>query len=135
MTSTPPDVRRSVPRTDTVLADPAVAAAVARLGRDRVRSAVTQAQQQVRDGSLVPAEVVTAVLATLPTGASSLRPVLNATGAVLHTNLGRAVLSGAAVDAVVDAAGATDVEFDLATGARARRGRGTRSRPPRTSWW
>ncbi len=125
VTPTPPDVRRSVPRTDAVLADPAVVAVLARLGRDRVRSAVTAAQQQVRDGSLAPTGVVPAVLAALPTGTSSLRPVLNATGAVLHTNLGRAVLSSAAVDAVVDAAGATDVEYDLATGARARRGRGT----------
>ncbi len=125
VTATPPDVRRSVPRTDSVLADPAVGDAVVRLGRDRVRTAVTAVQQQVRDGLLAPGAVVPAVLALLPEGASSLRPVLNATGAVLHTNLGRAVLSRAAVDAVVDAAGATDVEYDLATGARARRGRGT----------
>ncbi|MGV0798857.1 L-seryl-tRNA(Sec) selenium transferase, partial [Mycolicibacterium elephantis] len=56
--------------------------------------------------------------------AASLRPVINATGVVVHTNLGRAPLSQAAVDAMVTAAGATDVEFDLETGRRARRGRG-----------
>jgi L-seryl-tRNA(Ser) seleniumtransferase len=50
--------------------------------------------------------------------------VLNATGVVVHTNLGRAPLSSAALDAVVAAGGSTDVEFDLATGQRARRGRG-----------
>ena len=60
----------------------------------------------------------------LPAKAASTRPVINATGVVLHTNLGRAPLSHAAVEALVDAAGATDVEFDLVTGARARRGRG-----------
>jgi L-seryl-tRNA(Ser) seleniumtransferase len=49
--------------------------------------------------------------------------VLNATGVVLHTNLGRAALSPAAVAAVAAAAGHTDVELDLRTGARARRGR------------
>ena len=43
----------------------------------------------------------------------------------MHTNLGRAPLSDAAVDAVVTAAGATDVELDLATGRRGHRGRGT----------
>jgi L-seryl-tRNA(Ser) seleniumtransferase len=43
---------------------------------------------------------------------------------VLHTNLGRAVLSDAAAEALVVAGGATDVELDLATGRRARRGRG-----------
>jgi L-seryl-tRNA(Ser) seleniumtransferase len=42
----------------------------------------------------------------------------------VHTNLGRAPLSAAAVDAIVAASGHTDVELDLATGARARRGRG-----------
>ena len=50
--------------------------------------------------------------------------MINATGVVVHTNLGRAPLSRAAVEAVVTASGATDVEFDLATGRRARRGRG-----------
>jgi L-seryl-tRNA(Ser) seleniumtransferase len=50
--------------------------------------------------------------------------VVNATGVVVHTNLGRAPLSAAAVDAVVAAGGTTDVEFDLVTGSRARRGRG-----------
>jgi len=60
----------------------------------------------------------------LPATASSLRAVVNATGVVVHTNLGRAPLSAAALDAVAAAGGATDVEFDLATGRRARRGRG-----------
>jgi L-seryl-tRNA(Ser) seleniumtransferase len=44
---------------------------------------------------------------------------------VLHTNLGRAALSPAAREAVVAAAGHTDVELDLATGRRAKRGRDT----------
>ena len=51
--------------------------------------------------------------------------MLNATGVVVHTNLGRAPLSAAAVEALAAAAGYADVEYDLATGARARRGRGT----------
>jgi L-seryl-tRNA(Ser) seleniumtransferase len=50
--------------------------------------------------------------------------VINATGVVVHTNLGRAPLSRAAVDAVVTAAGHTDVELDLLTGRRGPRGRG-----------
>ncbi len=114
-----------MPRTDAVLADPALAEPAERLGRQLVRAAVVRAQQRVRTGDVpgsVPA-VVAAVLADLPASASSLRPVLNATGVLLHTNLGRAALSPAAVRAVVDAAGTTDVELDLATGRRARRGR------------
>ncbi|QFZ24663.1 L-seryl-tRNA(Sec) selenium transferase [Saccharothrix syringae] len=113
-----------MPRTDLVLADPRLAPAVEALGRDLVKSAVVAAQQRAREGLIAPTGVVDAVLAALPAGASSLQPVLNATGVVVHTNLGRAPLSAAAVAAVVDAAGCTDVEFDLATGKRARRGRG-----------
>ncbi|GAA3463049.1 L-seryl-tRNA(Ser) seleniumtransferase [Saccharothrix longispora] len=118
------DPRRAIPRTDLVLADPRLAPAVAALGRSLVKTAVAEAQQRVREGLVAPTGVVDDVLAALPPGASSLRPVLNATGVVVHTNLGRAPLSRAAVAAVTDAAGCTDVEFDLATGARAKRGRG-----------
>lgn len=118
------DPRRAIPRTDAVLAEPRVAAAVAALGRAVVKAAVVEAQRRAREGLLAPAEVVDAVLRALPRAASSLRPVINATGVVVHTNLGRAPLSEAAARAVADAAGCTDVEFDLATGKRARRGRG-----------
>ncbi len=118
------DFRRQVPRTDVVLADPAVAAAVEKLGRLQVKRAVSAAQQRVREGDLAPAGVVADVLAALPDTATSLRPVLNATGVLLHTNLGRAPLSAAAIDALSAAAGTTDVELDLGTGGRGRRGAG-----------
>jgi L-seryl-tRNA(Ser) seleniumtransferase len=121
------DPRRSVPRTDAVLAEPRVAAAAARLGRELVRGAVQAAQQRVRDGDLRPDDVVPAVLAALPGTASSLRPVLNATGVLVHTNLGRAPLSAAAVEAVAAASGTTDVELDLRTGRRGPRGEGALS--------
>ena len=120
-----PDHRRTVPRTDAVLADPQVVAAVRTLGRDVVKDVVRGVQQRVRSGEAPAEDVVGLVLAGLPAAGTTLRRVLNATGAVLHTNLGRAQLSDAAVQAVVAAAGATDVEMDLATGRRARRGRGT----------
>ncbi|MFC5053380.1 L-seryl-tRNA(Sec) selenium transferase [Saccharothrix xinjiangensis] len=113
-----------MPRTDHVLADPRLAPAVAALGRVLVKTAVVEAQQRAREGLIAPASVVDAVLTALPSGASSLRPVVNATGVVVHTNLGRAPLSAAAVAAITDAAGCTDVEFDLVGGERARRGRG-----------
>ena len=60
----------------------------------------------------------------LPPTAATLTPVINATGVLVHTNLGRAPLSAAARDAVRAAAGCTDVEFDLASGRRGRRGAG-----------
>jgi L-seryl-tRNA(Ser) seleniumtransferase len=117
------DPRRGVPRTDAVLADPRLRAAVGRLGRSTVKAAVIAAQERARRGEIPPARVADAAVAALPERAASLRPVINATGVVVHTNLGRAPLSGAAVEAVVAATGYTDVELDLATGRRARRGR------------
>jgi L-seryl-tRNA(Ser) seleniumtransferase len=113
-----------VPRTDVVLADPRLVAAEERLGRTVVKDAVAQAQRRVRQGGLDPEEVADAAVAALPPYAASLRAVINMTGVLVHTNLGRAPLSAAATEAAVAAAGFTDVEFDLDTGARARRGRG-----------
>ena len=116
------DPRRAVPRTDTVLADPRLEDAARRLGRERVKAAVTDSLESVRRQALAPEAVVEAVLDALPAPGSSLRPVVNATGVVVHTNLGRAPLSAAAVEAISTAAGSTDVELDLATGRRGRRG-------------
>ena len=118
------DIRRQVPRTDLLLADPRLAEAERRLGRALVKAAVGRAQQRARDGQIAPSieQVADAAVAELPARAMALTPVINATGVLVHTNLGRAPLSAAAVDAIVAAAGPCDVEFDLATGARARRG-------------
>ncbi|MCK1795248.1 L-seryl-tRNA(Sec) selenium transferase [Streptomyces sp. XM4193] len=118
------DARRRVPRTDALLADPRLAAAAERLGREPVRGAVTAAQERVRCGELAPEEAADAAVDALPPTAAALLPVVNATGVVVHTNLGRAPLSEAARAALADAAGCTDVEYDLATGRRARRGGG-----------
>jgi L-seryl-tRNA(Ser) seleniumtransferase len=118
------DQRRQVPRTDLLLADPALAEPIEQLGPRLVKAAIGMVQQQVRDGRLPPEQAIDAVLAALPAQASSLRRVLNATGVVLHTNLGRAALAPAALQAIEAAAGYVDVEFDLASGSRAGRGRG-----------
>jgi L-seryl-tRNA(Ser) seleniumtransferase len=118
------DPRRNVPRTDVVLADPRLAAAREVLGAALIKQAVSQAQDLARSGAISPASVADAAAASLPPTAASLTPVINATGVIVHTNLGRAPLSAAARDAVAAAAGYTDVEFDLASGRRARRGAG-----------
>ena len=119
------DPRRRVPRTDVALASPELVAAAHRLGPDLVKAAVVTAQRLARTGELAPEQVVAYAVAALPALATTLRPVLNATGVVLHTNLGRAPLSPAAIQALVAAAGYVDVEFDVTEGTRARRGRGT----------
>ena len=119
------DPRRRVPRTDALLADPRLEEASLHLSRRSVRAAVQQVQQLIREGSLPPDDAAEAIANSLPESASSLHRVLNATGVVLHTNLGRAPLSNAAVAAMTAAAGYVDVEFDLVTCRRAARGRGT----------
>lgn len=119
-----PDPRRLVPRTDTVLADPRIVAAGAHLSPKVVRAAVRDAQARARSGEISAEAVADEAIAGLPRAATSLRAVLNATGVVLHTNLGRAPLSTSALQAIAVAAAYVDVEFDIETGARARRGRG-----------
>ncbi|HEY0167463.1 MAG TPA: L-seryl-tRNA(Sec) selenium transferase [Jatrophihabitans sp.] len=119
------DPRRQVPRTDALLADPRLAEAAVRLGGARLKAVVVAVQQLIRDAELAPEQAVPAVLARLPVAATSLNRVLNATGVVLHTNLGRARLSEPATQAVQRATGYVDVEFDLVSGRRARRGRDT----------
>jgi L-seryl-tRNA(Ser) seleniumtransferase len=117
------DPRRATPRTDAVLADPRLREATVRLGPVLVKHAVGRALERCRAGDVAPEEVADDAVASLPPRATALRRVVNATGVVVHTNLGRAPLSAAAVEAVSVAAGATDVELDLATGHRGRRGR------------
>ena len=78
-----------MPRTDLLLADPRLAEAERRLGRALVKAAVSRAQQRARDGQIAPEEVADAAVAELPARASALTPVINATGVLVHTNLGR----------------------------------------------
>ena len=121
------DPRRHIPRTDQLLADPALASLAERHGPALVKAAIGAAQEQARRADLAPHAVRDRAveLAHTPEFApSSQRVALNATGIVVHTNLGRAPLSAAALDAVTAAAGYVDLEFDVATGGRGIRGRG-----------
>ncbi len=115
------DPRRRIPRTDVVLDDPQVVEAARGVGRTTVKTIVADVQRRARAGEIPPDDVVAATVSAL--ARSGLRPVINATGVIVHTNLGRAPLSAAATRAVTAATGPTDVEFDLDTGERARRGR------------
>jgi L-seryl-tRNA(Ser) seleniumtransferase len=119
------DPRRAIPATDMLLADPVLAEACDRLGRRTVLDAIRRAQAAARDGRLPATAVRDQAVRLLPSAPTSLRRVVNATGVLVHTNLGRAALSDAAVSALEVAARSTDVELDLASGRRGRRGRST----------
>ncbi|MFJ8230830.1 L-seryl-tRNA(Sec) selenium transferase [Streptomyces sp. NPDC094448] len=70
------------------------------------------------------ADAVAEVVAGLPPAPTRHRRVVNATGVLVHTNLGRTPLSRAAVDAVAHLAGTSDLELDLEQNRRGPRGRG-----------
>ena len=127
------DALRSLPSVDEVLARPALRALADRVGRApakaAVRAAIAEARERIRasgaTGALGPGEAVTdeAVLALAEKEARPrLRRVINATGVVLHTNLGRAPLHPEALRAVAEvAAGYSSLELDLETGKRGHR--------------
>ncbi|MGM7668728.1 L-seryl-tRNA(Sec) selenium transferase [Microbacterium sp. A93] len=122
------DPRRRIPRTDDLLALPELVAARDRLSGTVLHGLVSESQDRARRGVLSPDEVQAEVLAAVAARtATTLHPVLNATGVVVHTNLGRAPLSAAAVEALVASSGYVDVEMDLSTGQRSKRGAGARA--------
>ncbi len=130
--STPPpasDPRRALPRVDALLDHPAVAARIGHWGRGPALGAARRVLDSTRraaaDGERVPAldELAGRIAGELDAlAARHIRAVVNATGVVLHTNLGRAPLSAAAMVAVAEAAGYCTIEYDLAAGRRGRRG-------------
>jgi len=126
-----PDVRlRALPSVDDVLKANAAALAIDCFGRSAAVTAVRQtldaARTALRAGKTPPSQpeaIADAALARLTAYARpKLCPVFNLTGTVLHTNLGRALLAEAAVEAAVAAMrSAVALEFDLATGRRGER--------------
>ncbi|WP_169253636.1 L-seryl-tRNA(Sec) selenium transferase [Brevibacterium sp. 'Marine'] len=123
-----PDPRRSIPRTDHLLALPEVIAAGEHLKQATIKAIISEVQTAARAGEIPVAEVAPTITAELGSrSASSLTPVLNATGILVHTNLGRAPLSPAATQAITEAAGYVDVEMDLGTGKRSKRGTGAKA--------
>ena len=126
-----PDARlRALPSVDDVLKADAVALAIVRFGRPAavtaVREALAATRAALRAGNTPPSQpeaIADAALARLAADAcSNLRPVFNLSGTVLHTNLGRALIAEAAVEAAVAAMrSAVTLELDLATGRRGER--------------
>jgi L-seryl-tRNA(Ser) seleniumtransferase len=121
---------RAIPSVDEVLRTDGLRAAIERFGRPAVVAAVRAELERERTmrrtgeaPATTPAAIGAAAVACLEQEARPrVRPVFNLTGTVLHTNLGRAILAEAAVEAAsVAMRQAIALEFDLDTGRRGER--------------
>jgi L-seryl-tRNA(Ser) seleniumtransferase len=119
---------RDLPRIDELLE--AAGDLVARYGRGASTGALRESVERARSSLLsgvdasIDTDALVASAAELLAARrpEPLRPVINATGVVVHTNLGRAPLSAEAVEAMTGAASTCDLEYDLAGGSRGSRG-------------
>ncbi|MBX6363292.1 MAG: L-seryl-tRNA(Sec) selenium transferase [Gemmatimonadetes bacterium] len=127
------DPRRAIPAVDRLLSSEAFEPLLAVAPRRRVVAALKDVQAELRrglaQGADAPAELAEPALYARLVGErlrrrerAGLRRVINATGVVLHTNLGRAPLAAAAIEAMVEAARSySNLEYDLDAGARGSR--------------
>jgi len=120
---------RRLPSVDALLHVPAVEAVLEANGRslavDAIRAVLDEAREAILEGEACPPEDVLAQHAVgklHSLARSTLHPVINATGVVIHTNLGRAPLSEAALEAMVAVGRAySNLEYDLDAGQRGSR--------------
>ena len=120
---------RKLPSVDKLVQTEAVASMLERHGREltlnALRAALDDARQAILNGQPAPqAEALTAQAARRLAAEirPSLYPVINATGVIIHTNLGRAPLSERARQAMAEvSAGYSNLEYDLESGARGSR--------------
>ncbi len=133
---------RALPSIDTLLKSEASRRLKAEVGAEKLtalaRQVTAEIREEVRSKGLAPASIDRSdsrlrdelmseaerrlVDLHARQKAAGVQRVINATGVVLHTNLGRAPLSVAARDALQAAAGYSALEYDLVTGNRGRRG-------------
>jgi L-seryl-tRNA(Ser) seleniumtransferase len=121
---------RALPKTDDLLRREDLAALAETLPRplvtDAVRSVIDDVRERILSGDaeMFDDDGIAARVIALATERMrpSLRPVINATGIIVHTNLGRSVLAPEAVEAAARvAAGYSNLEYDIATGERGSR--------------
>ncbi|MBV8196608.1 MAG: L-seryl-tRNA(Sec) selenium transferase, partial [Candidatus Eremiobacteraeota bacterium] len=115
---------RGIPAVHRLLADERIAEYETALGRDRIKRAVELVLDRARaSGDRSYDDVVAAVARELDGLAlQTLRPVINATGILIHTNLGRAPLAREALDAIGEVSREySNLEYDLERGERGSR--------------
>lgn len=125
------DMMKGIPKVDRILAWPAVSALLARHPRPEVLTAIRTILAQLRvdvakygEAALPEPGRITALITSelLSRSRPSLRTVINGTGVVVHTNLGRSPLADEAEEAIrTVSAGYSNLEFDLDTGERGTR--------------
>jgi L-seryl-tRNA(Ser) seleniumtransferase len=124
-------VMRNIPSIEQLRQRPAMHALEERYGRaavvDALRAEADAVRQRARERDGAVDDAIGAIERGVParlalTDGASLRRVINATGVIIHTNLGRAPLAAAASARVTElAAGYSNLEYDLAQGQRGRR--------------
>jgi L-seryl-tRNA(Ser) seleniumtransferase len=113
--------RRDLPSVDRLVRSPELAHLPRPTALAAARAAIDEAREDIAAGE-DPGDVTErAVALAARLEAPRLRRVINATGVVLHTNLGRAPLAAAALERVREAAGYSNLELDLADGRRGSR--------------
>jgi L-seryl-tRNA(Ser) seleniumtransferase len=129
------DLYRLLPSVDELLKSADVAALAVREGQaavtESVRAVLTRLREEISAGNLAQREAVELAVANLASAVArhlqtslqfSLKPAINATGVILHTNLGRAPLSASAIQRISEVAGRySNLEFDIAAGERGKR--------------
>jgi L-seryl-tRNA(Ser) seleniumtransferase len=121
------DARRSLPSIDSLLRSEPGKRAASTLGRPLLKRTLTATIEEARHaatGASPPTadDILARAIGRASRISSGLTPVINATGVILHTNLGRAPLPERAIQAAAQAArGYCDLEVDRETGARGRR--------------
>jgi L-seryl-tRNA(Ser) seleniumtransferase len=134
-TNSQSDLYRLLPSVDDLLRHSEILPLIELEGQpavvEAVRAALAQLRQEISAGHLNHEKAVALAIAGLPDGIArqlhaamefSLRPVINATGVVLHTNLGRAPLAESALRRISEVAGRySNLEFDIAEGQRGKR--------------
>lgn len=129
-----PELFRELPSVNELIRTPEIAALAQSQGgaavTDAVRDVLERLRTEISSGLLDDASlrialsgISNAVETRLQQSLRpSLRPVINATGVILHTNLGRAPLAQAAINGIRELAGGyTNLEFDIESGERGKR--------------